>query len=121
MHCGADLFVRPAYLPSIWKHRITLHHPDGSPKTEGPQRAYNVAGPLCFSGDLIAHQRPFASITSGDWMVVHDAGAYTLGMWSSYNSRQAPAVFGFKRHDGGVQLRLMKKRQTVEEVLAFWE
>jgi hypothetical protein len=40
-------------------------------------------------------------------------------MWSRYNSRQAPAVYGY-RADDARDLELLKPAETVEEVLRFW-
>jgi diaminopimelate decarboxylase len=92
IHCGADMFVRSAYLPQIWKHRITVLNKDGKAKSaaEDQLQEWDIVGPLCFSGDIVAHQRKLPNIVSGDYIIIHDAGAYTLGMWSRYNSRQVP-------------------------------
>src|SRR5262245_5064844 len=87
VHCGADLLPRTCYLPTVWPLRVSVADATGRIK-EGAPISYNIAGPLCFSGDLIARERPLPSISVGDWLIVHDVGAYTLGMWSIYNSRQ---------------------------------
>lgn len=115
IHAGADLFVRAAYLPEQWRHRVTVHDPSGALKS-GPEEPWDIAGPLCFSGDLVARERPLPPIEPGDLVVVHDAGAYTLSMWSRYNSRRAPAVFGL---DAG-SLRVLKEAESEEDVLRFW-
>jgi diaminopimelate decarboxylase len=117
IHAGADLFVRAAYLPEVWSHRVTVHDPSGAPK-EGPLEAWDVAGPLCFSGDLIARDRALPAIAPGDIVVVHDAGAYTLSMWSRYNSRRAPAVYG---HEGDPpEISRLKPPEAIEDLLRFW-
>jgi hypothetical protein len=59
-------------------------------------------------------------VAPGDFVVIHDAGAYTLSMWSRYNSRQAPPVYGYSVLGGKVDLRLLKRAETVEDVLSFW-
>ncbi len=123
IHAGADLFVRTAYQPDRWPHRVTVHHPDGRPKDLPKSlEPWDVAGPLCFSGDLVARARPLPPIAPGDLLVVHDAGAYTLAMWSRYNSRQAPAVWGHEdvAPDAPPRLTLLKPAETVEDVLRFW-
>lgn len=117
VHVGADLFVRTAYLPATWPHRITVHDPAGALK-QGPASPWDIAGPLCFSGDLLAEGRALPPVEAGDFVVVHDAGAYTLSMWSRYNSRRAPAVFGYTLDP--TSLRLLKAAETVDDVLRFW-
>ena len=118
IHAGADLLVRTAYAPEVWPHRISVHDATGLLKTAdvGP---WDIVGPLCFSGDRVAEQRQLPAIVPGDIVVVHDVGAYTLSMWSRYNSRQAPAVYSVEG-DGPVDVTLMKPAETVDEVLRFW-
>ena len=115
-HAGADLFVRTAYQPDKWPHRITVHDAHGALK-HGARSAWDVAGPLCFSGDLIAVGRDLPPIEQGDFIAVHDAGAYTLSMWSRYNSRLVPAVYGCEAEE----LRLLKAAETPEDLIRFWE
>ncbi len=40
----------------------------------------DVAGPLCFQGDRVAVARRLPVIRAGDFVMVVDAGAYTLSM-----------------------------------------
>lgn len=117
IHAGADLFVRAALVPHLWSHRVSVFDPLGFPK-DGPLSPWDVAGPLCFSGDLVARERPLPPIEPGDFIVVHDAGAYTLSMWSRYNSRRAPAVYGYEGE--APALRRLKSAETEEDVLRFW-
>jgi len=116
IHLGADMFLRPCYLPEAWRHELAVAGPDGAPKA-GPLAPWHVAGPLCFSGDFLARARPLPEIEPGDWLIVRDAGAYTVSMWSRYNSRQMPKVLGAD----GDALTVLKRRETVEDVLRFWE
>lgn len=118
IHAGGDLFVRTAYLPHQWSHRVTVHDSKGALKKGASEEPWDIAGPLCFSGDLVARERLLPPIEPGDIIVVHDAGAYTLSMWSRYNSRRAPAVFG---HDGDPPvLKQLKAAESEDGVLAFW-
>ena len=119
IHLGADFLVRPAYVPEVWRHRVTVHGSAGMPKA-GPVVSQDIAGPLCFSGDLVARQRDLPLTEPGDWVVIHDAGAYTLSMWSRYNSRQAPAVYAYEADAAGVKLQQVKPAETVDDVLRFW-
>lgn len=117
IHAGADLFVRAAYLPQQWHHRVSVFDASGSPR-QGPESPWDIAGPLCFSGDLVARERLLPAIEPGDLVVIHDAGAYTLSMWSRYNSRRAPSVIGFE--GTAAELRLLKTAETEQDVLRFW-
>ncbi len=83
-----------------------------------------VAGPLCESGDVftqgqggevLTRELPPAAV--GDLLVIHDAGAYGASMSSNYNSRPLAAEVLV---DGGAS-RLIRRRQTVEELLALEE
>eukprot|EP00939_MAST-03C_sp_MAST-3C-sp1_P000573 g573.t1 len=120
LHFGADLCLRTAYMPGVWDHRLSVL--DGEtfkPKTimMAPVSNWDVAGPLCFSGDFIARDRKLPSMREGDLVVIHDVGAYTLSMWSRYNSRRSPAVFGY---DGLGTCQLLRKRETVRDIKRFW-
>lgn len=58
--------------------------------------------------------------------MVLDTGAYALSMFSRYNSRCSPAVHGFSAGrvggggGGGVALAKLRGRETLEDVLRFW-
>jgi diaminopimelate decarboxylase len=81
-----------------------------------------VAGPLCESGDVFTQgeggvvlQRELPAAEVGDLLVFHNAGAYGASMSSNYNSRPLiPEVL----IDAG-QVRLIRRRQTVAELLAL--
>ena len=60
-------------------------------------REHNLAGPLCFAGDYVAKGVTLPALRPGDFVVVHDAGASTLGLWSKHCSRLAPPVFAYSR------------------------
>lgn len=115
IHLGADLFVRAVYRPAWWRHRISAHAPDGSVR-QGPKAPWDIVGPLCFSGDRLAKGLLLPELHEGDVLAIHDCGAYTLSMWSRYNSRPAPAVLALL----GGQARLLKPEEQDEAILAFW-
>lgn len=115
LHLGADFALREAYQPSDWWHDFSVYNPDGTPK-DAPVRPYDLYGPLCFSGDRIARERPLPQLTEGDLVVMHDVGGYTLSMWSRYCSRAMPEVVGFENG----ALRLLRRRETDEDLVRFW-
>ena len=116
---GFSDLMRPAMYGS--HHRISVLAPDGTPRAGAPVPTV-VAGPLCEAGDVFTQgeggevlTRPLPPAAVGDFLVFHDAGAYGASMSSNYNSRPlAPEVLV----DGG-QARLIRRRQTVEELLAL--
>lgn len=118
IHVGADLFLRECYNPEDWKHTFTVLDRAGRLK-RGSERRTMIAGPLCFAGDLLAREIALPEMEAGDHLVIHDTGAYTLGMWSRYNSRQVPKVIGYR--EDGAHFEVLKERESVAQALAFWE
>ena len=79
-----------------------------------------MVGPLCFRGDIVATGVELPSTLSGGCAIcVHDAGSYTLAMFSKYNSRQAPPVYGFSA--GGTSIQKLSDGESVDEALAMWQ
>ncbi|MCF8303966.1 MAG: hypothetical protein K9I94_11875 [Bacteroidales bacterium] len=94
IHVGANMFIREAYHPGQWHHEISVADQTGRIKTQEPEESWVVAGPLCFAGDMLERNVYLPPIEEGDYLIIHDSGAYTLSMWSEYNSRSKPRVFG---------------------------
>jgi diaminopimelate decarboxylase len=88
-------------------------------KSENNLEPYNLAGPLCFSGDILAKGVMLPPVEEGDYLVIRDTGSYTFSMWSRYNSRQAPRILAY-RNDGN-HFELVRERETLDEVAGFWE
>jgi diaminopimelate decarboxylase len=118
-HAGADLFVRPVYVPSKWRHRIEVMSSDGTCTKPGPKTSIDVAGPLCFSGDMLAVDRMLPIPEREDWLVVRDAGGYTLGAYSRLTSQLVPPVYGYEEDDPE-RLIPLKKRETLDALVQFW-
>jgi diaminopimelate decarboxylase len=81
-----------------------------------------VAGPLCESGDVFTQgdggvvlPRPLGDAQVGDLLVIHHTGAYGASMSSNYNSRPLAAEVLIENG----QPRLIRRRQTVDELLAL--
>ncbi len=117
---GFNDLMRPAMYGSY--HQISALAADGRDLNAAPALETVVAGPLCESGDVFTQQeggtvetRWLPSVVPGDWLVIHDTGAYGASMSSNYNSRPLLAEVLF---DGG-QPRLIRRRQTIEELLAL--
>ncbi len=117
IHVGADLFVRECLNPRDWQHEYTVFDRNGNLKHGVDTLPYNLAGPLCFSGDFVAKGVLLPEIEEGDFIAIHDTGGYTFSMWSRYNSRQTPRVLGYQ----GDRFQMLKERESLEELQRFWE
>ena len=115
---GFNELMRPAMYGAF--HAMSLLPADG--KEARAERPTVVAGPLCESGDVftqvdggVVDPRLLPVAQVGDLLVIHDTGAYGASMSSNYNSRPLAAEVLVD----GDQQRLIRRRQTVEELLAL--
>lgn len=144
-HVGADLMLRTAYCPEKFTHTRLLHvdadmnfvYPPNSPTDTGVltiQREaamVNIVGPLCFSGDNILTKHTMAKPTvDGDRILILDAGANTLSLYSRHCSRASPAVLGYRSFayqspTGEMKKRMafavIREKETDENVMNFWK
>ncbi|CAH3170962.1 unnamed protein product, partial [Porites lobata] len=102
IHFGADILLRTCYCPDvkIYQRRVEVFDSHGQPK-EGKKINHNIAGPLCFSGDVIKRNILLPKVERNDYIVLHDCGANSLSLFSRHCSRQAPAVFGYRVQESG--------------------
>lgn len=119
LHVGADLFVRECLNPRDWQHEYAVFNAAGHLKSGVDVKPYNLAGPLCFSGDIIARDVQLPEVAEGDFLVIRDTGSYTFSMWSRYNSRQTPRIVGY--HDDGSRFEILRERESPEATTTFWE
>lgn len=118
-HLGADFMLRECYNPQDWHHEISILDKDGNIKDRVVTQKYFIAGPLCFAGDVIGHDIELPEVEVGDYIIIHDVGAYTLSMWSRYNSRQTPVVIGYSSEREKFQI--LKERENIERTIDFWK
>lgn len=117
---GFNDLMRPSMYGSY--HHITALAADGRDLVNAPRIETVIAGPLCESGDVFTQQeggkvetRSLPEVKPGDYLVLHDTGAYGASMSSNYNSRPLlPEVL----FDNGVA-QLIRRRQTIQELLAL--
>ncbi len=113
---GFNDLVRPSFYGSY--HAISIVSRDG--RTLGPETDAIVAGPLCESGDVFTQEeggfvvsRKLPTAEVGDYLVLHDAGAYGSAMSSNYNSRRyAPEIL---RTNG--TLEVIRERETFDQLM----
>lgn len=118
---GFDNLPRPVLYGS--HHEISVVRAQGEQATGSGQPTV-VAGPLCESGDVFTQTeggvvvpREIPEAEVGDYVLIHDAGAYAASMASNYNTRTlAPEIL---LEDGAP--RLIRRRQRVEELIELEE
>lgn len=115
VHVGADLLLRRVYRSDQWDHEFVVLDPSGRPRTGTPVPT-RIAGPLCFSGDILANDRPLAPAEEGDLLWIRDTGAYTLSMWSRHCSRGLPRSIGYAND----LATLLHAGERPRDVVAFW-
>ncbi len=97
-HAGAQVAVRTVFVPDLWPLRVSAFTADGRLK-DGNHVAQDIGGPCCFAGDVIAHEREMPLLEAGDYVVLHDTGAYYFSSPYYYNCLVAPAVHGVQYDD----------------------
>lgn len=114
---GFNELMRPSMYGSF--HAMSVLRSDGS---QGASQPTVVAGPLCESGDVFTQgdggvvlPRDLPAAQVGDLLVIHDTGAYGASMSSNYNTRPLVAEVLVD----GAEHRLIRRRQTVEELLSL--
>ncbi|TFG55958.1 MAG: diaminopimelate decarboxylase [Methanomassiliicoccus sp.] len=78
---GFNTLIRPAFYDSY--HPVAVANRFG----HAADVKYDVAGPICESGDYLAKERMLPRVQVGDLLCVYDVGAYGFAMSSNYNSR----------------------------------
>lgn len=112
---GFNDLIRPAFYGS--HHQISIIPADQRLLTNRVEAI--IAGPLCESADVFTQEdggyvvkRSLPEARVGDYLVLHDAGAYGSSMSSNYNSR--PLAAELLEVDG--KLVLIRQRQKLEEL-----
>jgi diaminopimelate decarboxylase len=74
--------IRPTLYDAHHDIRTVRQEPPGAPRT-----VVDVVGPVCESGDYLAHDRGLTEARSGDLLAVMTAGAYGAVQAGTYNTR----------------------------------
>ncbi len=104
---GFHTLIRPA-MYNAYHHVIVANR-----LNEKPTEVYDVVGPLCESGDILAKDRLLPKIREGDLLAILNAGAYGFSMSSQYNSRPRPAEVLVK--DG--RYALIREAETLQDLV----
>jgi diaminopimelate decarboxylase len=81
----------------------------------GPEREYDVVGPVCESGDFLAQGVRLREPAPGQLVAVYSAGAYGFSMSSQYNSRPRAAEALIT---GPSSWRLVRRRETYKDLVS---
>jgi diaminopimelate decarboxylase len=105
---GFNTLIRPAMYGSY--HHILVADKLSPEETE----TFDVAGPLCESGDLLAKNRELPLANEGDVLAVLNAGAYGYSMSSQYNSRPRAAEVMIRQG----KTVLVREREQLQDLLS---
>ncbi len=107
-----DAAMNDLIRPALYQ---AFHHV--APVSEAPDdahvAAWNLVGPVCESGDFLAHDRQLA-LAEGTLLAVCSAGAYGMVQASNYNSRTRAAEVLV---DAGTH-HAIRNRETITDLLA---
>jgi diaminopimelate decarboxylase len=108
LDAGMSELMRPALYGSF--HRIVPVI-----TRDGPETPWDIVGPICESSDVFARDRTMPELRVNDIVALLDTGAYGAVMASNYNRRLlAPEVLVDE-----TQWRVIRRRQTIDDVLAL--
>jgi len=130
VHFGADVCLRQAYAAAEHPRRFAAFSAaDAAFKPPGATRQpWSIGGPLCFQGDFVATALAGHlpdDLHPGDLLVMLDAGANTLSLFSRHCARFAPPVYGFRWTDPDLKTHiadmvLLKPREDLAALANFW-
>ncbi len=105
---GFNTLVRPTMYGSY--HQVLVANNLGSQEKE----TYDVVGPVCESGDVLAKDRRLPQIQEGDLLAVLNAGAYGYSMSSQYNARPRAAEVLVKNGE----CILIREREQLDDLMS---
>ena len=105
---GFNTLVRPTMYGSY--HPILV----ANKLDAADKETYDVAGPICESGDLLAKDRQLPEIAEGDLLAVLNAGAYGYSMSSQYNSRPRVAEVMIR----GAKPVVVREREQLKDLMS---
>src|SRR5262249_44699538 len=82
-------------------------------KAHSKSTRVDIVGPVCESGDFLAHDRPMPPVKQGDLLVVWAAGAYGFAQASNYNARRKAAEVLVD----GRRFHIARRRETYDDLV----
>jgi diaminopimelate decarboxylase len=105
---GFNTLVRPTMYGS-YHHVLVANNLDAA-----EEETYDVVGPVCESGDILAKDRLLPKIQEGDLLAVLNAGAYGYAMSSQYNGRPRAAEVLVKNG----MCAPIRERETLDDLIS---
>ena len=112
-HLVADAGMTELIRPILYgaRHPVSVLRRSGSSE----DRSWTLSGPVCEAGDVLATDLSLGpDVGEGSLLAIGEVGAYGLAMASGYNGRLLPAQAVIESG----QVRLSRRRQTLEDVIA---
>ncbi len=109
--CVVDAAMNDMMRPTLYEAWMAVQ--PVAPR-EGKALTYDLVGPVCESGDWLAHGRELA-VQPGDLLAMMTAGAYGFAMASNYNTRSRAAEVIVD----GDQVHLVRRREQPQELFAL--
>ena len=104
---GMNDLIRPS-LYEAW------HQVKEVERSEVDMETYDIAGPVCETGDVLAKDRNLR-IEPNDYLAFMDVGAYGSVMSSNYNSRLKPQEILVSKN----AVKVIKKKESFEDLIAL--
>ncbi|MBX7212892.1 MAG: diaminopimelate decarboxylase [Thermoflexales bacterium] len=114
---GTDYVIVDAAMNDLIRPALygATHQPAPlDPPTTTERRAVELVGPVCESGDFLAHSASLPPLTRGQLLTIANAGAYGMSMASNYNTRPRGAEVMV---EGGAW-RVIRPRETLDHLMA---
>lgn len=89
--------------------------PVAEPAGDAGSITADIVGPVCESGDFLAHDRRIAKLAAGDLLAVMSAGAYGAVQAGTYNSRPLIAEIMVR----GGEFAVVRPRQSHDELIGL--
>jgi diaminopimelate decarboxylase len=84
-------------------------------QTAGTVDKVDVVGPICETGDFLAHDRELPAVEEGALLAILDVGAYGSVLSSNYNSRGRAAEILVE----GGKARVVRRRESPSDLMEF--
>jgi diaminopimelate decarboxylase len=98
--------------PSLYS---AYHEIEALTESSEQERAVDIVGPVCESGDFFAKDYKLPPLNHNDLLVIKSAGAYGFGMGSNYNTRGRSAEVAVEN----AKARLIRRRESFDDLIAL--